>query len=297
MSFSFEVCEELLAAPQGKTCCKKAMLLGLLYGARAEDGRVSAYFKQQAAAERAAEILRRQFSSDAEVVPATHAGRQLFLLSTRAKSPSAFIFEIDRGIDTQKLFSLVGFRCADCANAFLRGVFIATGSVNDPHKGYHLEFSLLGENRAALLRDLLEQKIARPNTVKRGERVGLYYKSNAIIGDLIYYIGGTKSSFDVANVCIERDIRNTENRATNCVARNIARSVSASVRQVEQIESLIKSGAFYRLGEELKYTANLRLENPDASLSELALMHEPPISKSGLNRRLTKIAEAAGEDA
>jgi DNA-binding protein WhiA len=99
----------------------------------------------------------------------------------------------------------------------------------------------------------------------------------------------------MANSFIERDIRNNENRATNCVARNISRSVGAAQKHVSAIESLIESKRFDRLPEELRYTAKLRLENDSASLYELSLLHDPPITKSGLNRRLAKIMEIANE--
>ena len=131
---------------------------------------------------------------------------------------------------------------------------------------------------------------------RRQGRFGLYYKNNAAISDLLYYIGCSATSFDVANVCIERDIRNNENRATNCVARNISRSVDASRKQIAAIEALIATRKIDTLSDELRYTAALRMENESASLLELALMHEPPISKSGLNRRLTKLMEAFEED-
>ena len=102
-------------------------------------------------------------------------------------------------------------------------------------------------------------------------------------------------SLAVTNSYIEKDIRNLENRATNCVARNISKSVDASMKQIDAIKALISSGKILSLPEELRYTAELRLENPSASLFELAHMHEPPISKSGLNRRLTRLLEEAEE--
>jgi DNA-binding protein WhiA len=123
----------------------------------------------------------------------------------------------------------------------------------------------------------------------------LYYKTNSAISDLIYYVGGTKSSFDVANTWVEHDIRNNENRATNCVARNISRSVSASQKHITAIEQLAACGRLSGLPEELQQTAALRLENDAASLSELARLHKPPITKSGLNQRLTKLLRAAEE--
>jgi DNA-binding protein WhiA len=159
-----------------------------------------------------------------------------------------------------------------------------------------MEILLPKEERADGLRVFLESRIGRAGKIRRGERFSLYYKSNGAISDFLYYIGGSGTSFDVANVWIERDIRNNENRATNCVARNISRSVDASRRQREAIELLYETRRIDALAEELRDTAALRLEYPDASLAELALLHRPPISKSGLNRRLKKLMEAA-EDA
>jgi DNA-binding protein WhiA len=104
-----------------------------------------------------------------------------------------------------------------------------------------------------------------------------------------------RSSFDFANVCIERDIRNNENRATNCVARNISKSVDATRKQIEAINKLARNHKLESLPEELRITAGLRLENEDISLSELARLHDPQISKSGLNHRLEKICQAALE--
>ena len=97
----------------------------------------------------------------------------------------------------------------------------------------------------------------------------------------------------MTNVSIERDIRNNENRATNCVTRNISRSVGATIKQVEAIKYLLENDKIALLGDELEYTARLRIENDSASLSELAALHEPPISKSGLNSRLSKILAIA----
>ena len=106
-------------------------------------------------------------------------------------------------------------------------------------------------------------------------------------------MGAGQSRFLITNTFIERDIRNAENRATNCVASNISKSVDAAMKQIEAIRILNDSGKTLSLPEELRYTAELRVENPSASLFELSHLHEPPISKSGLNRRLTRLLEEA----
>ena len=165
--------------------------------------------------------------------------------------------------------------------------------MNDPQKSYHLEFSLPDEVRAEKLMSALGRVVPTPKRVDRASRFGMYYKHNELIFHLLNYMGGGQSRFVLTNTFIERDIRNAENRATNCVTKNISKAVAASNRQIEAIERLAESGKLLSLPEELRYTAELRLENPSATLFELAYMHEPPISKSGLNRRLTRLLEEA----
>lgn len=293
MSFTEEIVAELCELPLGKNCCKKAFLMGLFFDAVAEeDKRVTGRFRTEHAAELAYSLLESRFSVHGELVEERRAGRRYLCVSVTCPALWDMLRAIDSQ-DTRMLFELLGFRCGNCRAEFLRGVFLATASVNDPHKGYHLEFSLASAHRADRLAALLGTFTESPKRVRRGTKEGLYYKTNGAISDLIYYIGGTKSSFDVANTWIERDIRNNENRATNCVARNISRSVGASRRQIAAIERLAACGRLASLPEELQRTAALRVEHDAASLSELALLHEPPISKSGLNQRLTKLLSEA----
>lgn len=292
MSFSEKLIAELMDSELQKTCCRKSMLFGLFFGAQPEDeNRIRADFRSYDIAYRAAEILKRQFSAAPEITEVRRAGRCFYSVSAVTRALCVFLKKADREEGT--LHELVGFRCAACAHAFLRGVFMASGTVTDPQKGYHLEIVVQGEARSHLLGALLEKEVGAAKSVNRGSRIGLYYKKNMVIADIIYYLGGTQSGFDFANMCIEHDIRNDENRATNCVAKNISRAVEAAVKHINAIEALTLAGKLSNLGEEIEYTARLRLENPSMSLSELALIHEPPISKSGLNRRLIKILEEA----
>ncbi len=296
MTFTESIVSELSTLPQGKNCCRKALLFGLFFDGTVEEGetRVTARFRTEHAAELAYGLLESRFSAEGELTEERRAGRRYLCLSATCPALLDMLRAVDSD-DARMLFELLGFRCGNCRAAFLRGVFIASASVNDPHKGYHMEISLASPRRADRLAQLLETTTERPRRIRRGEREGLYYKTNGAISDLIYYVGGTKSSFDVANTWVERDIRNNENRATNCVARNISRSVGASQRQIAAIERLAACGRLSALPEELQRTAALRVENDAASLSELALLHEPPISKSGLNQRLSKLLLAAEE--
>ena len=295
MSFTADVNRELISQEIGKTCCRKALLLGMFFGSKSQavDNNVSAVFRMREAADLAAELLKRQFSAVAAVEEATVGGRRVAKVSVRSKALAAFIAEAKSS--QKSVGELAGFRCASCSHEFLRGVFLSAATINDPKKSYHLEFSLKGENEGRLFFDFLSSEIAEPKLVQRGNGIGVYYKRNLNIGDVLYYVGAAQASFDFANACIEHDIRNVENRATNCVARNISRAVNASQKHIAAIEYLRAAGKLSLLSEELIYTATLREENDSASLSELAMLHNPPITKSGLNQRLNKILKCAEE--
>jgi len=295
MSFTTDITEELLQLPIKKTCCRKALLLGILCACRTDaEGGMTAYFYHENVANLTEFLLKKVFNCDALLNKTVRAGRKTWVLSFRSSGVSAFLEQLDGGCD-QAAHMAVGFRCPACRIAFLRGVFYGTATVTDPRKGYHAEMIFPTEGRANFVSNFLTDIIAKPIRVKRGERHGCAYKCNSSISDLLYYIGCSGTSFDVANVCIERDIRNQENRATNCVTRNISHSVAASLRHREAIQKLIATRRIDTLPKELRQTAALRMEYESASLQELALLHEPPISKSGLNRRLSKLMEAAGE--
>ena len=296
MSFAIEVINELLESNSSKTCCKKAFVFGLCMGAMPvpeEKNKINAQFRTSEIAQNAAELLQKQFSVETSPYRTVRAGREVYVVEFVSKSLSSFLRSVDQTDSDRTLERAVGFRCDSCAKEFLRGAFIATGTVNDPQKGYHLEFSLPSPTRAERMSELLSGVLGAPKKVSRGARTGVYYKNNELVFDLLNYLGAAMTSFSVTNSYIERDIRNTENRATNCVARNISKSVDASMKQIEAIKALIASGKILSLPEELRYTAELRLENPAATLFELSHMHEPPISKSGLNRRLTRLLEEA----
>ena len=297
-SLTQEVIEELYELPLNKSCCHKAYLCGLLYGCqRTGDGReMKASFYREEDAERAKKIIDAHFLSGVpcSIEKKSRGGHKAYELVFDARSISAVFNAIDRA-DAPDLAALVGFRCPECKQQFFRGVFVSSAAFSRPKTGYHLEFSVINENRANALALLLEKNVSAAGRVKRPTKIGLYYKSNLRIADLLYFFGAARASFELQNISIERDIRNYENRATNCVTRNISRSVDATRRQIEAIEALMANEKLHLLGADIEYTARLRLENDSASMSELALLHEPPISKSGLNVRLTKILAAAEE--
>ncbi|MBQ8849301.1 MAG: DNA-binding protein WhiA [Clostridia bacterium] len=297
MSFTSEVIKEASALPIKKTCCRRAFTLGLFYGAKRtdEEKRLVSSFAQEETANAAKDLLGKVFRSDAEISRQNIAGRISYAVSFFSSGIADFLKNIDSG-DDRPIHIAAGFRCEGCFSAFLRGVFIACGSVTDPQRSYHLELSFPTAERADFIGRILEDKVGRAGRIQRSARVGLYYKNNGAIADLLYFIGCARTGLLVTNSWIEHDIRNNENRATNCVARNISRSVDAAQKQISAIEALIETRKIDQLPEELRYTAKLRIENDSASLSELAMLHVPPITKSGLNGRLRKLMEAAKEE-
>lgn len=294
MSFTTEVKNELAACEIAKTCCRKAYIYGLLYNSvRAAKG-FELTVNNAVAASETVRLLKNVMHTEPEETEYVRAGRKTFRIAFISKSFSAASDLLDNNPEAV-ISDAVGFRCHDCFRTFLRGVFLSCAGVNDPHKGYHLEFALARENitRASKLYRFMSDEGFIPHISNRENFCGLYFKSNQNISDILYFIGAVKSSFDFANVCIERDIRNNENRATNCVATNIMKSVGASQRQISAIKKLADAHKLEALSDELRQTAELRIQNMDATLSELAELHDPPITKSGLNHRLKKICDAA----
>ena len=187
------------------------------------------------------------------------------------------------------------FACPHCAAHFLRGALISCGSVTEPTKGYHMEYRLSDTENLPLLADTLlmldENWKGKSRATARG--VSLYFKNSTVIEEILTLLGANNALFALINAKIERDIRNAENRATNCVMKNIGKTVDAASEVCAAVETIRIAAKFDSLTTELQETATLRVANPNASLSELAKMHNPPITKSGLNHRLQKIIQFA----
>lgn len=295
MSFSANLKTELVDMQLKKVCCKKAFLLGLLINNHISDSKIiESEFLLDSVADKAIELLKTVYSVSAEKSLIIKPGKKYYRLSFSSKSITNLFdcLTTDPEVIVQDAFQ---FKCPLCEQSFLRGVFLSTAKLTDPQNSYQLEFSFLPSNigTASKLYRFLTFLGFVPKIINRKNSIGLYFKSNGIISDILYYIGAVGQSFEYANAGIEKEIRNNENRATNCVTKNIFKSVSASKRQIDSIKLLIDSHRLDSLSQELQQTAMIRLENEDASLNELALLHNPPISKSGLNHRLQKLCEEA----
>jgi DNA-binding protein WhiA len=179
--------------------------------------------------------------------------------------------------------------CPECSFAFLRGVFMVAGSVNAPDSTSHLELKLRHPDRAGALFDILGNLDLLPLISHKASALRLYFKNRSAVQDFMSCIGCNQAVFEMVNLQLQKDLRNDENRATNCVTRNINRSITASGKQLSAIRRIDELGLLPAMPEKLQATARLRLDNPEASFEELAALHTPPISKSGANHRLEKI--------
>lgn len=180
-----------------------------------------------------------------------------------------------------------------CRRAFLRGAFLAIGSMSDPSKGYHLEFDCIDEAMARQIQELIGGFDIEAKIILRKKYYVVYLKEGAGIVDLLNVCEAPVSLMNLENMRILKEMRNSVNRRVNCETANIAKTVSAAARQVEDIEYLRKRYGFRNLPEPLRRMAEIRLEYPDASLKELGEHFDPPLGKSGVNHRLRRLSELA----
>ncbi len=199
----------------------------------------------------------------------------------------------DKFICNDALIDRSVFKCDECKSAFLRGVFLKCASVNSPEKSNHLEFKLQNEMNSDELNIFIRECGFEAKTSRRKNGYLVYFKDGETIFEFLSFIGANKSAFEFLNTIIEKQIRNNCNRVTNCEYANMQKSANASVRQLEAINTLKENGAFDTLPSKLLYTATLKAQNPDMTLSELACIHQPPITKSCVNHRLEKIITIA----
>lgn len=180
-----------------------------------------------------------------------------------------------------------------CKRAFLRGVFLAAGSMSDPEKSYHFEIVCAAEAMAVQLRKMICGFSMDGKIVQRKKSWVVYLKEGSQIVDMLNIMEAPLSLMELENVRILKEMRNTVNRKVNCETANINKTVSAAVRQLEDIKYLQSTIGLEKLPEGLEETAHIRLSHPDATLKELGELMSPTVGKSGVNHRLRKISEMA----
>lgn len=294
MSFSSDIRAELCDVRNLPPEQAAAVLYGIMFASREENGRPVIQTENIELMNAALELMKMVFPGvHSEIVRLVKSSGSLYTL--KVKSGWEQIAERFGNMDAVSGNAVPGGD--ECSGAFLRGVFISCGSVTDPNKEYHLEIVLPESGRSpALLEFITEHGMAMKETRRgRAKRSVIYAKESELIEDFLTYIGAANHSMEIMQVKIVKDFRNRVNRSVNCESANLDKTVAASNRSAEDIRLIFDTLGEGSLSPELQQTARLRLENPELSLSELCDLFPTPITRSGLNHRLKKLSKMADE--
>lgn len=180
-----------------------------------------------------------------------------------------------------------------CRRAYLRGAFLAAGSVSDPNKSYHFEIVCRRREQADTLIDIMKSFDIAAKEILRKKHHVVYIKEGSLIVEALNVMEAHVALMDFENSRILKDMRNSLNRRVNCETANIGKTVEAAVKQTEDIRAVMRMPEYKSLPDGIKQIAQLRLQYPDASLKELGQMCDPPVGKSGVNHRLRKLSDLA----
>lgn len=287
MSFCSEQKNRIITESPTQACCRRAILQGMIAAKGIlTDKEISISVDGRATAEFIETLVREIYTKTADISVPKSGGRRL-VVSFSSPAAIRHLNEFIAGKD--------GFtpKCAGCQSAFLSGLFLVSGRVSDPAKQYSLEF-LVPHNRERFF-TVFEELGLTPRISQKTNEVLIYFRKSTDLEDFFALAGMNDAMYAVMNEKINGELRNNVNRIINCTTSNIEKAVSASLYQIELIEQLIEKGLISKLPEELEATARMRLLHRDLSLSQLAAIITPKISKPGLSHRLKKITELAKE--
>ena len=291
MSFASDVKTELCRAPLSRKCCVQAEAYGvLLYCNTFHGGEARIVTENEAFAQRLPALFQKAFRLAFDRLP-EGSGKQIFAVTDSDKLAA---IHQTFGSDPRSLALHVNFASLEedcCRAAFLRGAFLAGGSVIDPQKGYHLELATSHHSVSREVLALMRELDQEPKSAQRKGNAVIYFKKSDRIEDFLTRIGAPLSAMAVMNAKLERDLRGKVNRRVNCDAANLDKAVEAAMSQVESIRRLEASGILITLPDKLREVAALRLAHPEDTLAQLAERCDPPITKSALNHRLRKLME------
>jgi hypothetical protein len=216
------------------------------------------------------------------------------------KKGAYYCFVIEDASEADKIRSAVTVTTKSlrscCRRAYIRGAFLAAGSVSDPEKSYHLEIVCQEMRQAHFLARLLDSFDIEAKTVIRKKNHVLYVKDGTKIVETLNVMGAHVALMDFENMRILKEMRNSVNRKVNCEAANIGKTINAAQRQIEDIKTLMGSDRFGELSPALQEMARLRVSYPEATLKELGELCTPVLGKSGVNHRLRKLSQMALEN-
>ena len=295
MAFSADVKGELCRPHINRRCCAQAEAYGvLLFCGTFHPRQARIVTECGTLKERLPLLFRKAFKVSFDQLPEPGEGKGTFLIEDPAKLRTIFeAFDLERDASVSLHINLAPLEEEHCRAAFLRGAFLAGGSVTDPMKSYHLELATshyhVGRELPALLR---EAGFEPKETQRKGNRV-VYFKQSHHIEDFLTYLGAPVSAMAVMNAKLERDLQGRVNRQVNCDSANLDKTVAAAREQLVAIERLRAAGRLDSLPDKLREAAALRLDHPELNLAQLGALCAPAVSKSALNHRMRKLLELA----
>ncbi len=297
MSFCQETKNDLCALPVKSKCCKKAFLYGLLLSGNVfMPEKIRLVTENEKTVQLILHFLKELYGIQGNLyVSEKKSGEgkiSSYKLTVSAKADLQTLFAEYAGEgDWEGAVSPNMFHCEECFRHFLRGAFLTAGTATDPNSGYRVELIFENAYLASTIVELLDKYGLSPKYTTRKTSHVVYIKESENVEDFLTTIGASGAALTIMNVKIMKDIRNAQNRRSNCDAANIFKMTGKAQEHIRMIKALMSAGVFELLSEELQITATIRLEHPESSLMELAQLHDPPITKSGVNHRLKKIAE------
>ena len=298
MSFSADVKGEICKVFPTKKCCQIAQCFGiLLYCNTFTPNTIRIVTENRDLAHLLPKLFRKAFGFSFDESVERQGQKMSFLISDPEKLHhilQVYGFGEEETIALHVNLSVLEEDC--CRVAFLRGAFLAGGSVTDPVKGYHLELSTSHSFVSRETYPLIEEVLGvYPKQVSRSGSSVLYFKQNDSIADFLTLLGAPVSSMRMIEAKLEKELNNKVNRRCNCDDANTSKVVDAAQNQLAAIRILQERGSLESLPPKLHQAAMARLENPESNLSELAGLMDPPITKSSMSHRLRRLMELAGE--
>lgn len=299
ISFSAAAKAEICRSFPKKRCCAQAECFGiLLFGNSFSSEGIKIITESREFAHILPKLFKKAFDVTFDSFPSLEApGKLVFQIDDPDKIEEimdAFGFDRDATLALHVNLPVVEDEC--CKTSFLRGAFLAGGSVTDPAKGYHIEMSTSHQSVAretnALMQEAMDFYL---KTAQRSGTVVLYLKQSELISDLLAFLGAPIAAMGVIEAKLEKELNNKVNRRCNCDDANISKVVEAAQEHLTAIRILKEAGLIEKLPAKLKQAADAREAHPSSSLSELAAMMEPPITKPAMNQRLKKLMEMARE--
>ena len=299
VSFSGNAKAEICRNIPSKSCCALAECFGVLLfcnSFRADNIRIITECREFANI--LPKLFKKAFGITFDILPdADIPGKLNFQINDKEKIHqimNAYGFDAMGTLSLHINLPVVEEDC--CKASFLKGAFLAGGSVTDPAKGYHIELATTHSSVARECNSLMHEILAmQPKYTARGGSHVLYLKQSDLISDFLTFLGAPVSAMGIMEAKLEKELNNKVNRRCNCDDANTSKVVEAAQEQLSAIRILRKNGTYQNLPNKLQQAAAARENNPESSLSELAAMMEPPISKPAMNHRLQKLVQLAQE--